>query len=436
MLRYAYLLPIVLALLSLSSDPATSVLPAAQGAESTAWPNWRGPHGNGVADEGQYPTHWSEDQNIAWQVELTGRGASTPVIAGQQLFVTSADEQANVLHAFTMDGKPAWRVEIGKPRPGKHEKATGSNSSPVTDGQFVYAYFKSGDLACCRTDGEIVWQKNLQATYGEDTLWWDLGTSPVLTEKAVVIAVMQTGPSYLLALDRKTGQELWKANRELPAPDEANQSYSTPIVAEIGGQEVLLTLGADHLTCHTASDGELLWKQGGFNPEQQRFFRSIASPVLANDLVICSYSRGKSLTAVKVNAEAEDQRIAWHRTDLGSDVPTPTVSENRLYVVGDRGDLSCLNVATGETIWQQELPKSRIPYSSSPIVAGGHVFITREDATTFVIQDSETYKLVATNSVPGKTVATPVLARGSVFLRTYDHLYCIRNEQSESAGGR
>ena len=429
MFRPTHLFFIVFALFSVVAGPnAASLIPAAHSAESGAWPNWRGPYGNGVAEEGKYPTQWSADENIAWQVELSGRGASTPVLSGDQLFVTSDNEQANLLQAFNLDGKLAWRVDIGKPRPGKHQKATGSNSSPITDGQFVYAYFKSGDIACCRTDGEIVWQSNLQAKYGEDTLWWDLGTSPVLTENAVVIAVMQSGPSYLLALDRKTGKELWQAKRELPAPDEANQSYSTPIVAQIGGQEVLLTLGADHLTCHSATDGKLLWQHGGFNPEQQRFFRSIASPVLAGDLVICPYARGNSLTAIRVNADSEDKRVVWQRTDLGSDVPTPTVSGERLYVVGDKGKLSCLNVATGETLWEEQLPKSRHAYSSSPIVAGGHVYITREDATTFVVKDGAAYELVASNSVPGSTVATPVLARGSVFLRTYDHLYCIRSK--------
>lgn len=419
---------IVLALFSLAAScSAAKLIAASPASEASAWPNWRGPFGNGVAEKGQYPIGWSADANIAWQVELTGRGASTPVVAGDQLFVTSADDKTNLLQAFSLDGKQNWRVEIGKARQGKHAKATGSNSSPVTDGQFVYAYFKSGDLACCRTDGEVVWQLNLQDKYGEDTLWWDLGTSPVLTEHAVVIAVMQSGPSYLLALDRKTGKELWQAKRELPAPDEANQSYSTPIVADIDGREVLFTLGADHLTCHAASDGELLWKVGGFNPEQQRYFRSIASPVLAGDLVICPYARGKSLTAIRIHAKSEEDRVAWRRTDLGSDVPTPTVSGDRLYVVGDKGELSCLNVATGVTIWQEQLPKSRHAYSSSPIVGGGYVYITREDATTFVVKDAAKYEFVGSNNVPGSTVATPVLADGSVFLRTYDHLYCIRN---------
>ena len=107
-------------------------------------------------------------------------------------------------------------------------------------------------------------------------------------------------------------------------------------------------------------------------------------------------------------------------------MPTPTVSGERLYVVGDKGKLWCLNVSTGKTIWEEQLPKSRHAYSSSPIIAGGNVYITREDATTFVVKDAAEFELVASNSVPGATVATPVPAKGNVFLRTYDHLYCVR----------
>lgn len=399
----------------------------APAAEPSGWPNWRGPFGNGVAAEGKYPTKWDSQQHVAWTVDLPGRGASTPVVSQQQLYVTSVTEKANLLQAYDLTGKLLWQSEVaGAPRQGKHVKATGSNSSPITDGKLVYAYFKSGDLTCVTTAGKPVWQVNLQEKYGEDTLWWDLGTSPVLTEKAIVIAVMQSGPSYLLALDRQTGNELWQTKREMSAPEEANQSYSTPIVGRSDGQEVLLTLGADHLTCHAATDGKLLWQQGGFNPSQGRFMRSIASPVLAGDLVICPYSRGETLTALRLNATNEAERIAWHRSDLGSDVPTPTVSENRLYVVGDKGKLWCLDAANGKTIWEEQLAKGRQAYSSSPVIAGGHVYITREDATTFVVKDASTYELVATNALESSTVSTPVPASDRIFLRTYDKLFCFQ----------
>ncbi len=188
------------------------------GAEPSGWPSWRGPFGNGVAAPGHYPTSWSADKHLAWQAELPGRGASTPVIMDGHVFVTSVNDGANVLQDFTLNGQSSWKIEVGQPRKGKHAKATGSNSSPITDGKYVYAYFKSGDLACVTMDGKVVWRLNLQEKYGEDTLWWDLGTSPVLTQKVIVIAVMQSGPSYLLASIARPASNYGKPNANYRPP--------------------------------------------------------------------------------------------------------------------------------------------------------------------------------------------------------------------------
>jgi hypothetical protein len=219
-------------------------------------------------------------------------------------------------------------------RAGKHKKATGANSSPVTDGECVWVYFKSGELACLDlATGAERWRVNLQERFGEDTLWWDLGTSPVLTAKAVVVAVMQTGPSYLAAFDRVTGELRWKHDRDVPAPEEAAQSYSTPLVTagdSTRGEpaELLVVLGADHVTAHDAANGTELWRVGGLNPEANGFFRSIASPVLAGDLVIAPYARGGTITAIRRGGSGDvtGSHLAWVRRDIGADVPTPAES--------------------------------------------------------------------------------------------------------------
>ena len=210
------------------------------------WPNWRGPGYNGVASGTGYPTEWSATKNVAWKVQLPGKGSSTPVVWGQHIFLTSGSgaDGKNTLLAFNRDGKELWRVLIGSERAGKNKKASGSNPSCVTDGEHVFTYFKSGDLACVDFKGKIVWQTNLQAKYGEDTLWWDLGTSPVLTKAHCVVTVMQTGPSYLAAFEKATGKVAWKEDRNLGAPEEAAQSYSTPVVLNDKGKETLVVLGA------------------------------------------------------------------------------------------------------------------------------------------------------------------------------------------------
>ncbi len=222
------------------------------------WPNWRGPNGNGVAEGAGYLQKWDVKKDVLWSVELPGVGGSTPAVWGDHVFVTSpsgtSQDEKNVVLCFDMEGNEKWKRVLGKERQGKHKKGSGSNPSPLTDGQFVYCYFKSGELICLDFDGKTVWHKNLQEEYGEDTLWWDLGTSPVLIDDALVVACVQSGPSYLVAFDKANGDVIWKQDRMLDAPEEANQTYSTPVVVGSGDEQKLVVLGADHVTCHSAKE--------------------------------------------------------------------------------------------------------------------------------------------------------------------------------------
>jgi outer membrane protein assembly factor BamB len=391
------------------------------------WPQWRGPTANGVAPEGKYPTEWTKSKNVAWKVSLPGLGSSTPIVWGDRIFVTCGANNENVLLCVTTDGKELWQTRIGKERSGKHKKASGSNPSCVTDGKLVYAYFKSGDLAAVTFSGQIVWQKNLQDLFGEDTLWWDLGTSPVLTKETVVIACMQTGPSYLAAFHKVKGELAWKVDRNLDAPEEAAQSYSTPIVVDDNGTETIYVLGADHVTAHAALDGKELWRVKGLNPTGNRFCRSISSPVISDNVLVAPYDRGSALTAIKLGGSGDvtETHVVWRKRDLGADVPTPAATNGRVYLCTDKGKVVCLNIATGDTIWTGELEKNRNAYSSSPILAGGSLYVTREDGMTFVLKDGETFDVVASNNLGEFTVATPVFANSRVYLRTADHLYCV-----------
>jgi outer membrane protein assembly factor BamB len=401
------------------------------------WPNWRGPALDGAAAGGGYVSEWGPAKHVLWRVTLPGLGASTPAVWGERLVVTCTIDDKDAVICLDRGGKEFWRKTLGEARAGKHKKATGANSSPVTDGELVWVYFKSGELACLDlTTGAERWRTNLQQRFGEDTLWWDLGTSPVLTSNAVVIAVMQTGPSYLAAFDRVTGDLLWKYDRDVPAPEEAAQSYSTPLVtagdpAKGEPAEVLFVLGADHVTAHDAANGRELWRVGGLNPEANGFFRSIASPVLAGDLVIAPYARGGTITAIRRggSGDVSNSHVAWARKDVGSDVPTPAVKDGRIVVCGDKGVVEGLDAPTGKTIWRKELPKNRSAYSASPVFVDGRVVVVREDGAASVLGwpagQGGVPEIVGGGSVEEMTVATPVCVDGRIFLRTHDSLWCI-----------
>lgn len=400
-------------------------------AESRAdnWPNWRGPHGNGVADGADYPIRWNAKDGFTWKFELPGTGSSTPAVWEGRIFVTCASDSQNLLVCLNREGKELWRRPLGKPRHGRHKKATGANSSPIVDGERVYAYFKSGDLACLDLEGKLLWKENLQERFAEDTLWWDLGTSPVLTKDHVVVACMQSGPSYLAAFAKQTGELAWKVNRVLDAPEESSQSYSTPVVRDnADGSQTLVVLGADHVTAHHASNGEEIWRVGGLNPSGNRYFRSISSPVVAGKIVVAPYARGKSLTAIELggNGDVTQTHVKWRRP-VSADVPTPIANEKTVYLCTDRGKVYCFDLATGNERWTFQAPRTGgSAYSSSPILAGDRLYLTREDGRTSVIQLGDEPRLLAENSLDEMTVATPVLVDGQIFVRTLRRVYCIQ----------
>jgi len=402
--------------------------------EAKDWHQWRGSDQDGVAAGDGYPREWSEDKSIVWRTDVPGIGGSTPVIAGDHAFLTCGQDGQNKLLAFDLkDGKLLWSTKVGTDRGAKHRKGSGSNPSAVTDGVLTYAYFRSGDLAAVDRNGVIRWQKNLQDTFGADTLWWDLGTSPLLIENAVVVAVMQSGPSYLVAFDKQSGDVLWKTDRTLDAPEEAAQSYATPLAATVDGKDIIAVMGADHLTLHSQADGVELGRLGGFNPNAEKFFRSIASPVISGDVVICPYSRGATLTGVKMSdliAGKGDKAILWTRDDIGSDVPTPATAGGIVYVCGDKGLVTAIEAQTGKTIWDLTLAQSRHAFSSSPLIAGDSLYVTRENAATYVIGplSGKEPKLLATNELSDDqpfTLASFAPVDHGFVLRTKSHLYRI-----------
>jgi outer membrane protein assembly factor BamB len=392
------------------------------------WPNWRGPAYNGVASGTGFPERWSSTENVLWKFELPGKGASTPAVWDGRIVLTSAIEGKNGVICLDGMGKSLWQTKIGSENPGKHVKATGCNPSPVTDGKHIYTYFKSGDLACLDFAGNIVWQKNMHDLYGEDTLWWDLGTSPVLTEKHVVVAVIHSGPSFLAAFDKATGQMAWKQDRTLDAPREAAQTYSTPVVFDENGKQHIVVLGADHVTAYDAANGSELWRVGGLNPKGNEYFRSIASPVVADGIVVAPYARGTSLTAIRLGGKGDVTKthIVWSKDALGADVPSPVALDGKTYVCSDKGALACLETKTGNVLWSGQTEKNRHAFSASPVVADGRIYLIREDGKTFVVAQGNEFKLLAANELENEfVVATPVFVDGRILIRTMDRLYCI-----------
>ncbi len=390
------------------------------------WPQWRGPQSNGVAADGDYPVTFSAEEGVAWKVELPGLGMSTPAVWDDRIFVTCGIAGQDSVVAYDFGGQELWRKQLGPERPGKNNHASGSNPSPVTDGEHVIAYFKSGTLACFDLAGEELWKINLQEKYGQDTLWWDLATSPVLAGDRVIVAVMQDGDSYLAALNVATGDEIWKQQRQYERPRESDQSYTTPQLANVDGREVIVTWGADHLTTHDVATGELVSQYSGFNPDDQAMWRVIASQAIGDDVVVIPYGRGGLLSAIQLQGPGEfASKFLWEKRDLGSDVPTPVIDGEKVYLLGDGGQITCLELRSGDEMWKGALPRNRNKYYASPVLAGGKLYCAREDGVIFVVSVAEGFKQLSENDMGEKIIATPVPVRNGLLIRGEQHLFRI-----------
>jgi len=407
----------------------------ARGETLQDWPAWRGPDTSGHIQQGTYPDRFDANHYL-WRTELPGKGCSTPILLGERIFLTAPVDGNDAVLCYGLDGREQWRTAFGKENAGKHRNGSGSNASPVSDGQAVFVYFKSGTFAAVELDGSIRWKTDLVERFGPDTLFWDHGTSPVLTEKHVIMARMHQGESWVAAFDKATGEIAWKVPRNYTTPVECDHGYTTPLVIRHADKEAILMWGAEHITIHDAADGQLMWSCGGFNPEGNKLWPAIATPVVVDDTVVVAYGRndrgiprlhGISLLG---SGDVTATNRLWDREDIGTFVPTPVIDQGRVIVVGDQGEVECLEPDTGKTIWKAALPKHRAKFYASPLIAGEKLYAIREDGVVFVASIAgDQFKLLAENDMGQSIIGSPIPAGNRLLIRGEQHLFCLAGEE-------
>lgn len=424
MITTRFLIACCLTLSVLASEPVEKP-------ESGNWPRWRGPSDSGSVAGGNWPADLSGD-NVLWKTPLPGKGCSTPIVLNQKIYVTAPVDGKDALLCLNLDGVIEWKTTFAEENKGKHRNGSGCNASPVTDGEAVYVYFKSGTLAAVEFDGSVRWQTNLVDRFGKVNLFWDHGTSPVLTTKHVVMARMHNGESWLAAFDRQSGEMAWKQARNFKTPVEGDHGYATPLVIRHNGAESILVWGAEHLTIHNAADGAQVWQCGQFNPDQNKLWPSIATPVIVGDHAVIAFGRNDRgiprLHGVRLsgNGDVTDSAHVWLRDDVGTFVPSPVAAGKFVYLVRDRGQVECVDPATGKTVWKDALPKGRANYYASPLIAGELLYAPREDGTVFVASIANgQLRLLSENEMGEPVIGSPVPTGGRILIRGNRHLFCI-----------
>lgn len=399
-------------------------------ADIAEWRSWRGPSDNGSVESGDYP-HKFDSKNYQWKTELPGKGCSTPIVLGGNIYLTCPADGRDALLCYDLAGKEKWRSVFGTENAGKHRNGSGSNASPVTDGNAVFVYFKSGTFAAVELDGTVRWKTDLVKQFGKDTLFWDHGTSPVLTQKHVIMTRMHQGESWLAAFDKTSGEIAWKVARNYKTPVECDHGYTTPLVIQHQGKEAILVWGAQHLTIHNATDGEVSWSCGNFNPDAKKLWPAIATPVIVGDVAVIAYGRNDRgiprLHGVKLTGsdDVTETNHVWQRDDVGTFVPTPAAHKGHVILVRDKGEVACINPATGKTVWEAAFPKHRSSFYASPLVAGDKLYAPREDGTVFVasIADGK-FELLAENDMGESVIGSPVPVSNRILIRGVQHLFC------------
>jgi outer membrane protein assembly factor BamB len=289
-----------------------------------------------------------------------------------------------------------------------------------------------GVLTCLNFEGEETWWRDIQKDYGPFGLNHGYASTPLLHGGRLYIQVLHgmktDDPSYVFALDNKTGKTVWKVERPTDAKHESPDNYSTPTLVRVDGKLQLVVSGGDYVTGHDLENGREIWRMGGLNPNRERFYRTIASSIVVGDTVYTTSTRGKPFLAFRAGGQGDitATHLVW-KNGLGSDVPTPTTDGKRIYVVTDRGIMVSLDAKTGSVIWNR-LRVEPGTYSASPLLADGKLYVTNEDGDTTVLDAGDAFHTLAVNRLGSHTLASPVAVGNQIFLRTAEYLYCLANK--------
>jgi outer membrane protein assembly factor BamB len=403
------------------------------------WPQWRGPSATGVSRSANPPTEWSETKNIRWKVEIPGRGSGSPVVWGDRVFVLTAvpegvtgtaqhqplgrslpSHKYVVMALDRKTGKVVWEkvAKTEAPHEATHqENGTWASASAVTDGEHVIASFESRGIYAYDMNGTLVWQKDLgdkrmRNTFGE-------GSTPALHGRHLVVVWDHQGGSFIVALDKRTGQELWRKTR-----DEID-TWATPLIVQVGGRAQVITGAMNRIQSYDLETGNVVWHTAGLT------MNAIPSPVAADGMVfLMSGFRGNSLKAIKL-AEAKDDitgtgAIAWSVDRDTPYVPSPVLYDGVLYVLkSNNGILSAYDAKTGTPHYALQRLEAVPNVFASPVGAGGRVYIPGREGTTIVIKHGATFEVVGTNKLDDGFDASPALVDGELYLRGNRNLYCI-----------
>lgn len=382
------------------------------------WPGWRGPNGDGTSSETNLPTQWDSTTNVMWKIPVPGIGHGSPIVWEDRIFIVSAlpDTQERLLLCYnSKDGSLLWKTTVVKaPLENIHNDNSYASGTPVTDGRYIYVSFLDGEnivVAAHDFTGKQIWIQRPGTFTGPH----GHSCSPVLYNDKVIINGASKENAFLAALSKTDGQTTWKVNHSNPA-----NSYSAPLIREIDGRMQLIYCGNQQVSSFNPDNGSRFWFVNG--PSQE----FCATPVYSekSGLVFISSSwPERHLLAIKANGKDDvtNTHVVWRSTQGAYYVPSPILSGDYLFTTMTSGNVHCMETATGNILWKENMGKQY----SSPVLAGGLVYMPNDDGVITVFKPGPVYENVAKNNIGEGLFASPVISNGKIYLRGKKNLYCI-----------
>lgn len=408
------------------------------------WPQWRGPEANGIALKGNPPVEWSETKNVKWKIEIPGKGHNTPIVWGDQLFITTAVEKdpsaipsteppktgmnankTDKVHKFEVfcinrnSGKVLWEKVVDEevPQEVTHELGSWASNSSVTDGKYLYAFFGSRGLYCLDFNGNVKWsrkfgQMKIAGNFGE-------GASPAIYKDKIIVIWDHQAGSFITALDKNTGKDVWKVNRD------EGTTWATPLIVEVSGKLQIVTAASKLVRSYDFETGELIWQCSGLTGNV------IPCPVAANGIVyVMSGFRGFALRVIdlaKAKGDITDKEaILWKYDQDTPYTPSPMLSNSKLYFLkANNGSLTCLDAKDGKVNYAIVKLEGIGDIYSSPTGVGDRFYIVGEKGLTYVIKQGPQFEVISKNTLDDGFHASPVIIGDDMYLRGFKYLYCI-----------
>jgi len=394
------------------------------------WPGFRGPGGQGISEEKNLPLTWSLTTNLAWRIQVSGSGWSSPIVWNDRVFVTSASSDGTSCHLVcvnAVNGDLVWDNELFTQNPPrKLAENSHATPTPVTDGKLIYAAFNGGRIVATDWDGRVVWSWRDHQFISKH----GLAASPILYGDLLIMPFDGNGPTdvnnigyltawdgaFIAALDKRTGQEKWRAKRGL-----SRQAHVTPMLTEVNGKAQLISGAGDVVQGFDPGSGKLIWSV------RSRGEGVVPAIVCGQGLVFTSSGYGApTLRAIRPDGQGEvtATHIAWESRANVPLMPSFVYAGGLLFCVKESGVASCLEAGTGQVVWMERLGGA---FGASPVMAEGRLYCLAEDGLTTVISADRKFTVLARNPLEGLCKASPAISQGRIFIRSEHSLFCFRN---------